>query len=255
MKLDFSGRIALVTGAGVGIGKEIAVMLGKCGANVALNYRNSATGAKEAVSIIKEAGSDAEAYQADLTDVQQINEMVKKIEERFGSHIDILINNAGGLIQRMKNTEITESLYNKVMDVNLKSTVFTSKAVIPGMKAKGTGKIVNITSLAAHNGGGNGAAIYAASKAAVMSYTKGLAKELAGDSIHVNAVSPGFIGETPFHDTFTTDEARKATIQSVPLRRQGVPDDVAGAVLFLVSDLSSYITGETIEVNGGLFMR
>ena len=137
------------------------------------------------------------------------------------------------------------------MDVNLKSTVFVSKRVLAGMKEKGYGRIINMTSVAAHNGGGPGSSIYAASKAAVLTFSKGLAKEVAASGITVNNVSPGFIGNTMFHATFTTDTARQATINGIPLQREGTPDDVAGAVLYLASNLAGYLTGETIEINGG----
>jgi 3-oxoacyl-[acyl-carrier protein] reductase len=230
-------------------------MLASSGAKVALNYLNSRAGAEETVAAIRAAGGVAEAFQADVTKPEQIEEMVSAVEASFGGRIDLLVNNAGHLVQRLANEEMTEELYTKVMDVNLKSAVFVSKFVIPGMKAKGRGSIVNVTSIAAHNGGGPGASIYAASKAAVLTYTKGLAKELAASGITVNGVSPGFIGQTAFHDTFTPDAARKATVQGIPLGREGTPEDVAGAVLFLVSELSSYLTGETIEINGGMFMR
>ncbi|WP_053377144.1 SDR family NAD(P)-dependent oxidoreductase [Paenibacillus sp. FJAT-27812] len=255
MHIDLTGRIALVTGASGGIGRGVASMLASSGAKVALNYLSSRAGAEEAVAAIRAAGGTAEAFQADVTKPEQIEEMVSAVEASFGSSIDLLVNNAGHLVQRLANEEMTEELYAKVMDVNLKSAVFVSKFVIPGMKAKGRGSIVNVTSIAAHNGGGPGASIYAASKAAVLTYTKGLAKELAASGITVNGVSPGFIGQTAFHDTFTPDAARKATVQGIPLGREGTPEDVAGAVLFLVSELSSYLTGETIEINGGMFMR
>ncbi|OMF38067.1 oxidoreductase [Paenibacillus sp. FSL H8-0548] len=255
MTIDLTGRIALVTGASGGIGRGVASMLAASGAKVALNYLNNHTGAEDAVAAIREAGGVAEAFQADVTKPEQIAAMVSAVEASFGGSIDLLVNNAGHLVQRLANEEMTEELYMKVMDVNLKSTVFVSKAVIPGMKAKGMGRIVNVTSIAAHNGGGPGATIYAASKAAVLSYTKGLAKELAASGITVNGVSPGFIGQTAFHDTFTPDAARKATVQGIPLGREGTPEDVAGSVLFLVSGLAAYLTGETIEINGGMFMR
>ncbi|WP_214629081.1 SDR family NAD(P)-dependent oxidoreductase [Paenibacillus agaridevorans] len=255
MNMDLTGKIALVTGASGGIGRGVAVELAKHGAKVAVNYLSSEQGAAETVAEIEALGGKARAFQADVTDIAAIGRLVSEIENAFGGSIDILVNNAGHLVQRLSNAEMTEELYGKVMDVNLKSTVFVSKAVLPGMKASGGGRIVNMTSVAAHNGGGPGASIYAASKAAVLSYTKGLAKETASDGILVNAISPGFIGGTAFHATFTPDAARQATVQGIPLRREGTPGDVAGAVLYLVSELSAYVTGETIEINGGMFMR
>ncbi|MDF2836420.1 MAG: short-chain dehydrogenase/reductase [Paenibacillus sp.] len=255
MKIDLTGKIALVTGASGGIGRGVATELGRHGAKVAVNYLNSGQGAAETVADIEALGGMARAFRADVTDIGAIDRMIAEIEEAFGGTVDILVNNAGHLVQRLANAEMTEELYAKVMDVNMKSAVFVSKAVLKGMKASGGGRIVNMTSIAAHNGGGPGASIYAASKAAVMAYTKGLAKEVAGDGILVNAISPGFIGGTAFHATFTPDAARQATVQGIPLRREGTPGDVAGAALYLVSELSAYVTGETIEINGGMFMR
>lgn len=255
MTIQLTGQRALVTGASGGIGRGVAIALAACGAKVAVNYLSNQQGAEETVALIREAGGEAAAFQADVTDVQAVKQMVADVERTLGGEVDILVNNAGHLIRRMTVEEMSEEHYAQVMDVNLKSAVFVSQAVIPGMKARGGGRIVNVTSIAAHNGGGPGASIYAASKAAVIGFTKALAKELAGSAVTVNAVSPGFIGQTAFHDTFTPDAARKATVQGIPLGREGTPDDVAGSVLFLVSDLAAYLTGETIEINGGMFMR
>ncbi|WP_020619089.1 SDR family NAD(P)-dependent oxidoreductase [Paenibacillus daejeonensis] len=255
MAIDLKGNIALVTGASGGIGRAVARMLAASGAQVAVNYLNNQEGAEATVADIAADGGTAKAFQADVTDIGQIESLVQAVEDTWGAPVSLLVNNAGHLVERLANEEMSESLYTRVLDVNLKSTVFVSKAVIPGMKAAGGGRIVNLTSVAAHNGGGPGASIYAASKAAVIAYTKGLAKELAGSGILVNALSPGFIGQTAFHATFTPDAARKATVAGIPLGREGTPEDVAGAALYLCSDLSSYVTGETIEINGGMFMR
>lgn len=151
--------------------------------------------------------------------------------------------------------EMTEQLYDEVMDLNLKSTVFVTKRIAQGMIERRSGTIINMSSVAAHTGGGGGSSVYAASKAAVIAYSKGLAKELAPYGIRVNTVSPGFIGNTNFHATVSTEEGRRAAIANVPLGRQGEPEDVADVVLFLASDMASYLTGETIEINGGSFMR
>jgi 3-oxoacyl-[acyl-carrier protein] reductase len=255
MNIDLTGKIALVTGSNAGIGRVIAMTLAASGAKVAINYLEDKASGEEAVQLIKEASGEAAAFQADVTDTAQIERMVKEVEETFGGTVDILVNNAGHLVKRVPNAEMEEGHYEKVMDVNFKTCVFMSKAVIAGMKAKGAGKIVNVTSVAAHDGGGPGATIYAAGKGAVLTYTKGLAKELSPFGINVNAISPGFIGQTAFHSTFTADAARQATISRIPLGREGVPQDVANVVFFLVSPLSDYLAGETIEINGGLFMK
>ncbi|MFD2612291.1 SDR family NAD(P)-dependent oxidoreductase [Paenibacillus gansuensis] len=255
MGIDLEGKIALVTGSSGGIGRACALMLAKAGAKVAVNYLGSKAQAEEAAQEIRQAGGEAAVFQADVTVPEQIDAMLRGIQKQLGGTVDLLVNNAGHMVQRVPNIELTEEHYSRVMDVNMKSTAFVSKAVLPGMRDKGYGRIVNMSSVAAHNGGGPGASIYAASKAAILSYTKGLAKEAAGSGITVNCVSPGFIGNTAFHAAFTPDAARQATVKSIPLGREGTPEDVAGAVLFLLSDLASYLTGETIEVNGGMFMR
>lgn len=255
MKIELQGKTALVTGGSAGIGRAIAATLAGCGARVAVHYNSNREAAEETVRTIRQAGGEVELFQGDLTDVTRVESMIEEIESRMGGTVDILVNNAGHLIGRVPSSDMSEEHYAKVLDVNFKSCVFVTKAVLPGMKAKGAGKIVNITSLAAHNGGGGGASIYAASKGAIMAYSKNLAKEVAAAGINVNSVSPGFIGQTAFHATFTPDEARKATIATIPLGREGTPQDVANTVLFLASGLSDYLTGETIEVNGGMFMR
>ncbi|MDR6883368.1 3-oxoacyl-ACP reductase family protein [Bacillus sp. 3255] len=255
MNIDLTGKIALVTGSNAGIGRAIALALASNGAKVGVNCLNNVAQGQEVVAAIQAAGGEAVLVQADVTDLEQIDRLVNEVEQALGGTIDILVNNAGHLVQRVPNSEMFEDMYNRIMDVNLKSTVFMCKRVLAGMKAKGGGRIVNMTSVAAHNGGGPGSSVYAASKAAVLAYSKGLAKEVAASGITVNNVSPGFIGNTMFHATFTTDAARAATINGIPLGREGTPEDVAGAVLYLVSELASYITGETIEINGGMMMR
>ncbi|MGG1519161.1 3-oxoacyl-ACP reductase family protein [Paenibacillus oryzisoli] len=255
MNINLTGKIALVTGSNAGIGRGIALALAEQGAKVGVNCLSNVAQGQEVVETIRAAGGEAVLVQADVTNVEQIDRLVREVEEALGGTIDILVNNAGHLIQRVPNVDMTEELYDRIMNVNFKSTVFVSKRVLPGMKEKGFGRIINLTSVAAHNGGGPGASIYAASKGAVLTFTKGLAKEVAGSGITVNNVSPGFIGSTMFHATFTSDAARQATIQGIPLGREGNPDDVAGAVLYFASELGAYITGETIEVNGGMMMR
>jgi len=255
MKLNLSGKLALVTGSNAGIGRGIAKALAACGADVVITYLNNREQGEEAAIEISGMGVRSKAFQLDATNLDSIVRLVQEVRDTFGQPVDILVNNAGHLIGRVANLEMTEEHYYKVMDVNLKSTVFMCKYFGKAMVAQGNGCIINMASLAAHNGGGPGAAVYAASKAAVIAYTKGLAKELAASGVRVNAISPGFIGQTAFHATFTSEEARKAAIAGIPLGREGTPDDVAGAVVFLASDLGKYLTGETIEVNGGQYMR
>ncbi|MEO2205287.1 glucose 1-dehydrogenase [Paenibacillus pabuli] len=255
MNINLQNKIALVTGSSGGIGAAIAGGLAGCGAKVAVNGLHNMERAEEVVASIRAAGGEAEAFRADVTNTKEIESMIGDITYRFGGPVELLVNNAGHLVQRSPIEMMSEELYGRIMDVNLKSAVFVSKAVIPGMKAIGRGRIINLTSVAAHNGGGPGAAIYAASKAGIIALTKGLAKELAAAGVTVNALSPGFIGQTAFHATFTSEGGRSSAISSIPLGREGNPDDVAGAALYLCSDLGSFITGETIEINGGMFMR
>ena len=254
MSIHLQGKTALVTGASKGIGRAIALKLAAAGAQVAVNYHKSEEEAKAVVQAIEQSGGKALLVRADVTKLDQIDRMVEQVEEAFGK-IDILVNNAGHMIRRLANAEMSEELYEQVMDLNLKSTVFVCKRAMAGMIERRSGTIINMASVAAHTGGGGGSSVYAASKAAVIAYSKGLAKELAPHGIRVNVVSPGFIGNTDFHATVSTAEGRAKAIAAVPLGRQGEPEDVAGAVLFLASDLAAYLTGETIEINGGSFMR
>ncbi|WP_282935525.1 glucose 1-dehydrogenase [Paenibacillus sp. RC67] len=254
MNLHLDGQLVLVTGGSGGIGSAIAQRLASSGAIVAIHYFRNRGGADETVRVIRESGGNAAAFHADLTELDQINSLVIQVQTAFGASIDILVNNAGQMSHRVPLIELTEDYYNEMLDVNFKSCVFLSKAVLPAMMEKGGGNIVNIASLAAHNGGGPGVAMYAAAKGAMLTFTKNIAKEYASKGIRVNAISPGVIANTS-NDRFKTEEIRKNIIAGIPLRREGLPEDVANGVLFLASSLSSFVTGETIEINGGMFMR
>jgi 3-oxoacyl-[acyl-carrier protein] reductase len=248
---DLTGKVALVTGAGAGIGRAIAEALGSRGASVAVHHFKSREGAEAAAAAI---GNRSAAFQADLTQHDQVEALVAAVEKTLGP-VDILVNNAGDLIERRTLVEMTEALFRKVVDVNLTSTFFCCQAVAPSMIARATGVIVNMASLAAHNGGGPGAFAYAASKAAVIAMTKAIARELGPKGIRVNCVSPGLIGDTQFHGRFTKPDAFDAMAKTVPLGRAGTPAEVATVVAFLAGDGAAYLAGETIEINGGMFMR
>ncbi|KHF41325.1 SDR family NAD(P)-dependent oxidoreductase [Halalkalibacter okhensis] len=252
--IDLKGKRALVTGGGTGIGRGIALSLAEAGADVVVHYGSNKKGAEEVVELIKARGQKALAVQGDVLIKKEVVSFMGEATTFFQQRLDILVNNAGHLVQRASIEEMPEELWHKIFDVNVTSAFLVSQQAISFMKENG-GKIINMTSIAAHNGGGPGAAAYAASKAAVLTFSKALAKELASYNITVNAVSPGFIGNTPFHDTFTTKEGRTNAVKGIPLQREGNPADVAGAVLYLASDLADYLTGETIEINGGMFMR
>ena len=248
---DLTRKIALVTGGGAGIGRAIAETLGARGAVVAVHFFKSRDGAQRVCDAI---GNDAAAFQADLTSGDQVHDLVRRVEAQLGP-IDVLVNNAGDLIQRRSLLEMTEPMFRQVIDVNLTSTFLWCQAVAPSMIARGSGAIVNLSSRAAHNGGGPGAFAYAAAKAAIIALSKAIAKELAPKGIRVNCVSPGLIGQTQFHGRFTPPDAFAAAARTVPLGRAGTPDEVARAVAFLASDDAAYLAGETIEINGGMFMR
>jgi 3-oxoacyl-[acyl-carrier protein] reductase len=246
--------VALVTGAGAGLGRACALTLGQRGARVAVHYLRSRDGAEEVVAALGKAGVEAQSFQADLTKSAEAASLVSAVTARFGA-IDILVNNAGDLIERKPLLDMSDELFHAVMDVNLTSAFFMCRAVGPGMVARKRGTIINMSSLAAWNGGGPGAGAYSAAKGAILSLTKALAKELAPHGIRVNAVAPGLIGETAFHGRFTAPPAFEGAAKSVLLGRAGTPEEVATVVAFLASSDSSFLTGETIEINGGMNMR
>ena len=243
-------RVALVTGGGRGIGRGIALELARQGANVVVNYNSSADAANEVVSLIESVGAKGLAVQADVADLEQATNLVKTTVDTFGK-IDILVNNAGitrdNLIMMMKEED-----WDDVLRVNLKSCFNCSKAASKAMMRKRYGRIINITSVSGLAGQG-GQSNYAASKAGMIGLTKSLAKELAGRNITVNAVAPGFI------DTDMTavlaDDLIDQVKSAIPLARIGTVEDVGYAVVFLVSDQASYITGQTLTVDGGLVMQ
>ena len=266
---DFTGKVVLVTGASSGIGRATAELFGRCGASVAVSYLNNKTGADAAVAAISSNGSSfaadavsstatavatekAIAIQADVVKTEDIRRMVKEVEDRLGP-IDILVNNAGSLVERLRTLELTEARWNEVMDLNATSAFFCTQAAIPKMLEKGGGAIINVTSIAARNGGAPGSIHYSSAKAAMLTMTKGLAKEFAAQGVRVNAVSPGVI-DTPYHETFTAPEIWNNFSNVIPMGRVGRSDEVASVIAFLASDAASYLCGETIEINGGLLM-
>ena len=247
--MKLKGKVAVVTGGGRDIGRAVCVKLAKEGAKVVVNYFDSDSDKDITMSAIKAAGGDAIAVYADVTKQEDIDNMVAKTKEAFGDKVDILVNVAGGLFARKTLQEIDEKFYDLVMNVNFKSTVFVTKAFAAVM-GKG-GSIVNFASQAGRDGGGPGAYIYASSKGAVSTFTRGLAKELGPQGIRVNAINPGMIA-TKFHDDFTKDQVRVNVANATPLRREGTAEEVADLVGYLASDESSFLSGNNVDINGGL---
>jgi 3-oxoacyl-[acyl-carrier protein] reductase len=246
--MDLKGKIAIVTGAAQGIGKVIALGLAKCGAAISVSDINEDS-LSSAVKEIEALGRKAIAVKMDVSSLKDCEEMVKKTIDAFGK-VDILINNAGitrdTVLLRMK-----EEQWDQVIQVNLKGTFNCTKAVIRSMFKQKSGKIINISSVTGAMGNA-GQANYSASKAAVMGFTKSIAREYAHCGITVNAVAPGFI-KTAMTDAIP-EKDRDAMISIIPAKRLGLPEDVADTVCFLASDMANYITGQVIHINGGMYM-
>ena len=245
---SLEGRVAVVTGGGRDIGRACALRLAASGAAVAINYFNSSEGAESAVSEIAADGGRALSMRGDMTSSDDVAALVARTQETFGDRIDILVHVTGGLVARKTLTEIEVDHWNAVMALNATSFLHAAKAVVPCMTEGGS--IVALASQAGRDGGGPGAVAYAASKGAVMTMTRGLAKEL-GPNIRVNGVCPGMI-DTDFHNTFTKPEVRAHVANVTPLKREGTSEDVAGLVTYLASDESAFITGANIDINGGM---
>ncbi len=242
----------LVTGASSGIGAATALAFARSGARVALHYNEGADRCREVADQIEDKTRLAGLFQANLSGSGGCRRLVAEVLRGCG-RIDTLVNNAGGLSERHDFLEITEAHWQSVLDTNVKSVLVVSQAVVQHMIGRGGGTIINLSSVASRNGGSRGVIAYAASKGAITAMTKGMARELIGHGIRVNAVNPGVI-QTPLHDRATRPDQMRQLVAQIPQGRTGTPREIAEVIVFLASPSASYIVGESIEANGGLMM-
>jgi len=253
MTHDLKGKVVLITGASTGIGAAAARAFAREGSKVVIHF-NASRGAAEAVAAdVKATGAEAALVSGDVTQSANVKRIVAGALDAFG-RIDVLINNAGGLVGRTKIDDYTEEYIGKVLALNVIHVAMFMHEVIPVMRRQGGGNVINVSSIAARHGGGAGAIIYAGAKGFISTATRGWAKEVVGDKIRVNAISPGVI-TTPFHERYSTPEQLKAMQATIPMNRLGTPDECSGTLIYLASDeMSGYVTGQIIEVNGGQYM-
>jgi len=246
-------KVAFVTGASSGIGQATALELSRRGYQVAIHYFENEAGARETFERIQRLGKGrARVYAADLSDPSRATQLAGDVLEDFG-RVDVLVNNAGSLVERRALADMDFDFWRRVMALNLDSYFLVTRSVMPRIIQQKSGCSVNVASIAGRNGGGPGAAAYAAAKGAIITLTKAMAKELIPHGIRVNAVNPGVIA-TPFHERFSTKEVFEKLVSAIPQRRAGTSEEVAKVIAFLASDDASHIVGESIEVNGGLLM-
>jgi 3-oxoacyl-[acyl-carrier protein] reductase len=246
------GQVALITGASSGIGRATAEALARQGARVGVNFLKNQKGAEQVVETIRRTGGEALAIRADVTRHDDVQAMVAAVRRLWG-RIDVLVNNAGDLLARRTLADMTEEYWDQIMALNLKSVFLCVQAVWEEMAARKSGCLINVSSIAGRNGGGPGAAAYAAAKGGMLTYTKALAKELAPHGIRVNGVAPGVI-MTPYHERYSSADLLQRLVANIPMGRAGTAEEVADVIVFLASPAARYITGETVEVNGGMLM-
>lgn len=246
------GKRALVTAGGQGIGKAIAEELLRAGCDVVAHYFSDEKGALEVVEFAKSLDRRVACLQADLSEEKEAVALVKQATEFLGG-LDVLVNNTGGLVARKTLGEVDLSFWRKVIDINMTSMMLVSREAVPHLVRNNGASIVNIASLAGRKGGHDGSLVYSMAKGAVLTFTRALAVELGAYGVRVNAVAPGLILGTRFHSIHTTKESAEETIRGIPLARAGNVYDVARPVVFLASEYDGFITGETLDINGGVY--
>ena len=246
------GKNALITGGGQGLGAAISRELLRQGCNIAVHYFSSRQEAEEVCADARENGLKAVAFQADLTAESQAKKLADDSAAALGG-IDILINNTGDLVKRVYLEDIDDAFWDKVMDVNMRSMMYMTKYAVRYLADVGASSIVNLASLAGRKGGHSGSLVYSTSKGAVITWTRALSGELADRGIRVNCIAPGLMLGTRFHNTHTTAESASQTVAGIPLGRAGTAEDVARPVVFLASEYDGFITGATLDINGGVY--
>jgi len=246
------GKKAIVTGGGQGIGAAIVEELANQGCNVAIHYHSSAEGADNLKCEIRKKDLAAESFQADLTFEDQAEKMVNEAVNFLGG-LDILVNNTGDLLERRKLEETDMNFWQKIFDINMTSMMLVTKYAVPYLAKNKASSIVNLSSLAGRKGGHAGSLSYSTFKGAVLAWTRGLSTELGARGIRVNALAPGLILGTRFHATHTTDASANKTIHGIPLGRAGTPEDIARTVAYFASEYDGFITGATLDINGGVY--
>jgi 3-oxoacyl-[acyl-carrier protein] reductase len=253
MKSDLENKVVVITGASTGIGAAAALAFAREGAKIVVHYNSSKEAAEGVARDIRALGAPALLAGGDVMRESDCKRIVAETMQAYG-RIDVFINNAGGMLGRVKIEDYTVEHINRVLALNVTQVAIFMREVVPVMRRQKSGNIVNVTSIAARNGGGGGSVLYAGAKGFVSTVTRGWAREVVGDNIRINAVSPGVI-TTPFHERYSSAEQMKAMQASVPMNRLGTADECAGAFLYLASDaMSGYVTGQVIEVNGGQYM-
>lgn len=253
MTSDLKGKAVLITGASTGIGAAAARAFARLGSRVAIHYHASRDAAEQVAADARAAGGEAVLVGGDVTRAANVKKIVADTLAALG-RIDVLINNAGGLVKRTRIEDYTEEFLHEVIALNVTQVAMFMHEVIPAMRRQKSGNVINVSSIAARHGGGAGAIVYAGAKGFIATATRGWAKEVVGDGIRVNAVSPGVI-TTPFHERYSTPEQLKAMQATIPMNRLGTAEECAGTFIYLASDaMSGYVTGQVIEVNGGQYM-